>query len=106
MTCCLVHYLKGVRAYQRRIRGLRELVDALDAKCRELRDRVEFERMERIAIEGTIAGLRREIQDARRVIEFLREEDRREREETGPAGTPGTTGTAETPAEPEKGGVA
>ena len=89
--------MKGVRAYQRRIRGLRELVDALDAKCRELRDRVEFERMERLALEGTILGLKREIQDAQRVIEFLREEARRERLETG---------AAETPAEPEKGGAA
>ncbi len=35
MTCCLVHYLKGVRAYQRRILELKELVEELAARCHE-----------------------------------------------------------------------
>lgn len=37
MTCCLVHYLKGVRAYQRRIRELKELVETWEDRVAYLK---------------------------------------------------------------------
>lgn len=124
MKCCLVHYLKGVRAYRRRIRELKEQVELWEdraaaeraeraemlaskeswqASARRWRGRVEDSHDLMLAMQATVAGLREEIERLQGRCKELEERDREERGDEGTTGTDGTTGTA---AETEKGGVA
>ena len=100
MKCCLVHYLKGVRAYQRRIRELKEQVElwedraayekagkaGLQARAqnwqtnsRRWRSEAEDARDLISAAQMTAEGLREEIARLQGVIAELKERDREEK---------------------------